>query len=101
MTASSRGPVLVDPHDCCGMHSMRCEPPSELCCHDCVEVAHPDHPRGVLCVLDVAAMVYEHTGQARDVEAGRMVQGLRDALAHGGGERAPGTAPAVRPREKP
>jgi hypothetical protein len=37
---------------CCDLHSMRCEPPSELCCDDCPEVDHPSHRPGVQCVLD-------------------------------------------------
>lgn len=37
---------------CCDFHNIHCEPPSELCCRDCAEVGHPEHPRGVPCVLD-------------------------------------------------
>ena len=28
---------------CCDMHNRNCEPPSELCCHECTEVDHPGH----------------------------------------------------------
>jgi hypothetical protein len=37
---------------CCDMHNVHCEPPSELCCYGCTEAGHPEHPRGVACVLD-------------------------------------------------
>lgn len=45
-----RSSGLVPP--CCPDHNHHCEPPSELCCGQCTEGVHPDHPRGVLCVLD-------------------------------------------------
>lgn len=34
---------------CCDMHNRHCEPPSELCCHECTEVDHPRHPEGIAC----------------------------------------------------
>ncbi|MEV1013863.1 hypothetical protein AB0I89_24220 [Micromonospora sp. NPDC049801] len=40
---------------CCDLHNVHCEPPSELCCYQCAEAAHPEHPRGVRCVLEAAA----------------------------------------------
>lgn len=36
---------------CCDFHTLRCEPPSELCCDACPEVHHPRHPDGEVCVL--------------------------------------------------
>lgn len=39
------------PTPCCDMHNRHCEPPADLCCRDCAEVNHPDHPAGVTCVL--------------------------------------------------
>ena len=36
---------------CCDLHGSHCEPPSELCCWQCTEAAHPEHPTGVACVL--------------------------------------------------
>ncbi|MCK9898137.1 hypothetical protein [Frankia sp. AgB32] len=36
---------------CCDLHNQHCEPPSELCCHDCTEARHPQHPEGATCVL--------------------------------------------------
>lgn len=41
-------PILIP---CCDLHNEHCEPPSELCCGACTEAAHPEHPRGVPCVL--------------------------------------------------
>lgn len=41
---------LIPP--CCDMHNHNCEPPSELCCEECTEGVHPNHPLGVRCVLD-------------------------------------------------
>jgi hypothetical protein len=38
---------------CCDLHNVHCEPPSELCCGDCPEAAHPNHPPGTRCVLDL------------------------------------------------
>lgn len=34
---------------CCLMHNSHCEPPAELCCADCSEWNHPQHPPGVAC----------------------------------------------------
>jgi hypothetical protein len=34
---------------CCDLHGRNCEPPSELCCQDCTEANHPDHPHGEKC----------------------------------------------------
>jgi hypothetical protein len=40
---------------CCQWHSRTCEPPSELCCGECTERNHPDHPAGETCsVLDLS-----------------------------------------------
>jgi hypothetical protein len=36
---------------CCDLHNARCEPPSELCCGDCSEATHPNHPPDTPCVL--------------------------------------------------
>src|SRR5437879_2229004 len=36
---------------CCDLHNAHCEPPGDLCCHDCTEATHPEHPSGVRCVL--------------------------------------------------
>lgn len=36
---------------CCDLHNVHCEPPSELCCEDCVEMYHPTHRLGTRCVL--------------------------------------------------
>jgi hypothetical protein len=45
--------VLLPTHfTCCDLHGVHCEPPSELCCHDCTEVRHPEHAPGVECVLN-------------------------------------------------
>lgn len=35
---------------CCQWHNHNCEPPSELCCLQCPETAHPDHADGSTCV---------------------------------------------------
>lgn len=40
---------------CCDFHTIRCEPPSELCCDTCPEVHHPDHLPGQACVLPAPA----------------------------------------------
>lgn len=45
-------PIVIP---CCDMHNQHCEPPNELCCHSCTEAGHPEHPRGVPCVLDAPA----------------------------------------------
>lgn len=41
---------------CCDLHNQHCEPPSELCCHQCTERAHDTFPTrhadGSRCVLD-------------------------------------------------
>lgn len=37
---------------CCDLHNKLCEPPGDLCCEYCSEWLHPNHPFGVLCVLD-------------------------------------------------
>jgi hypothetical protein len=34
---------------CCDLHGRNCEPPSELCCGNCTEANHPDHPAGETC----------------------------------------------------
>jgi hypothetical protein len=34
---------------CCDLHGRNCEPPSELCCSSCTEVAHPLHRDGSTC----------------------------------------------------
>lgn len=36
---------------CCALHGIPCEPPADLCCHDCTEAVHPDHRPGERCVL--------------------------------------------------
>lgn len=54
---------------CCELHNANCEPPSELCCQWCSEAAHPDHPPGVVCVLE----------QAR---AGEPLKALQEAEQH-------------------
>lgn len=40
---------------CCDLHGPHCEPPSELCCHDCTEVTHDTfpirHADGSACAL--------------------------------------------------
>lgn len=81
--------VLLAGHDCCPHHTLTCEPPSELCCPRCAEGSHPDHPARVLCVLDVAAIVAEHTGAATTREAQTVVDGLRVLLPVRAGEVAP------------
>jgi hypothetical protein len=40
--------------DCCDLHNVHCEPPGDLCCADCTEARHPDHPAGTRCVLEIA-----------------------------------------------
>jgi hypothetical protein len=40
---------------CCDLHGTTCEPPSELCCSNCSEAGHPQHPAGVACVLQPGA----------------------------------------------
>jgi hypothetical protein len=35
------------PTACCDFHNQHCEPPGELCCQQCAEIDHPDHPDGV------------------------------------------------------
>lgn len=42
-------PIVIP---CCDMHNQHCEPPGDLCCYSCTEAGHPEHPRGVQCVLD-------------------------------------------------
>lgn len=43
--------TLTPPHlTCCDLHNQHCEP-SELCCHQCTEANHPNHPPGTSCVL--------------------------------------------------
>ena len=34
---------------CCGLHGRNCEPPGDLCCAGCTEVAHPGHGDGSEC----------------------------------------------------
>lgn len=34
---------------CCDLHGRNCEPPSELCCRECTEAAHPTHTDGSTC----------------------------------------------------
>lgn len=48
-----RDPAVILPthYSCCDLHGVHCEPPAELCCHDCPEVRHPEHAAGVECVL--------------------------------------------------
>lgn len=36
---------------CCDMHNRFCEPPGDLCCRHCAEVAHPGHLDGSDCVI--------------------------------------------------
>lgn len=36
---------------CCDSHNHNCEPPSELCCHECPEARHAYHANPGLCVL--------------------------------------------------
>jgi hypothetical protein len=68
------GPCGAEPvteHVCCDLHNAHCEPPGELCCHECTEAAHPDHPRGASCVLtpcdgDVYAYRGASTGRCRN-----------------------------------
>lgn len=42
-----------DAAPCCDLHGIHCEPPADLCCHDCPEATHPDHRPGERCVLVV------------------------------------------------
>ena len=42
---------MIIPGPCCDLHNQHCEPPADLCCFRCTERAHPEHPRGVRCVL--------------------------------------------------
>ncbi len=42
-------------YTCCDLHGLHCEPPAELCCHDCPEARHPEHAPGVECVLTYLA----------------------------------------------
>ncbi|HST86669.1 MAG TPA: hypothetical protein VLL08_33330 [Kineosporiaceae bacterium] len=49
ITGNPRWPV--DAAGCCDLHGTNCEPPSDLCCRQCTEAAHPHHPTGVPCVL--------------------------------------------------
>ena len=53
-------PCGPDARTCCGLHGRNCEPPSELCCHDCTEARHAGwtdergvsrfgHPSGEMC----------------------------------------------------
>lgn len=35
---------------CCDLHNRNCEPPSELCCWDCTEAAHPLHSDASECI---------------------------------------------------
>jgi hypothetical protein len=39
---------------CCDLHNMHCEPPGDLCCGECAEARHPEHPPAVRCVLEIA-----------------------------------------------
>lgn len=69
-------------HDCCEYHTLRCEPPSELCCGECAEVEHPAHVAGTMCVLTVAALWAEHVRQgAALVGPQQLVDSLRGMLA--------------------
>lgn len=43
--------------DCCDMHNWHCEPPGDLCCRWCTEVAHPEHPPGVACTWTAGSEV--------------------------------------------
>jgi hypothetical protein len=36
---------------CCDLHNAHCEPPSDLCCNQCTEAAHPYHHPAYPCVL--------------------------------------------------
>jgi hypothetical protein len=38
---------------CCDLHNTNCEPPADLCCHQCTEAGHPHHPNGARCVLSL------------------------------------------------
>jgi hypothetical protein len=46
---------------CCRWHTPTCEPPSELCCSDCTEGAHPHHRDGSTCVLPPAPTTRKDT----------------------------------------
>lgn len=46
-----------DDMPCCNLHNERCEPPGDLCCHDCTEASHDTfpirHADGSTCVTDL------------------------------------------------
>lgn len=48
--------ALLRPRPCCDLHGEHCEPPSELCCHECTEATHDTYPvrhlDGTHCVME-------------------------------------------------
>jgi len=60
-----------DESRCCDLHGRNCEPPSEICCDQCTEMAHPMHGDGTQCSnpdLSAAAVdrwIEEHDGSRR------------------------------------
>jgi hypothetical protein len=57
-------------HDrCCDFHSRTCEPPSELCCAECSECAHPAHADGSVCIApDMSSLAVLRHGHPSDVQ---------------------------------
>ena len=49
MSAESFAKLLEGP--CCDLHGTNCEPPADLCCHQCTEAAHPYHHPAYPCVI--------------------------------------------------
>jgi hypothetical protein len=74
---------------CCDMHNVHCEPPGDLCCRDCTEVAHDTfpvrHADGTACVL-VPTRVYPATSITADV-----ARQCANLAAHGTVNDAEGT----------
>jgi hypothetical protein len=52
ITVEEAAAAIMAAWQCCDLHGVGCEPPSELCCEECPEGAHPRHLNGVACVLD-------------------------------------------------
>ncbi len=62
------GPVERAARPCCESHNQHCEPPSELCCHQCTEARHPVHPAGVQCTWVTGQPVAERPGPEHGIK---------------------------------
>ncbi|HEV2376223.1 MAG TPA: hypothetical protein VGS19_29140 [Streptosporangiaceae bacterium] len=69
---------------CCDLHGRNCEPPGDLCCGECTEANHPNHPRGERCSSpDVSNMqVVGKRGDTVVVTFPKQVMSRQAALVH-------------------